>query len=418
MLHSTSAASLRGRASFQRSAALLSLGSISLGAIACGGGKETATQTGPTADNVTPLIVNGGPPGLDPPTDDVPFASVTLCVPGTTNCQTIDYVTVDTGSSGMRVVSSVLASTLALPAASASTGSPLAECLPFADGFTWGSVRLADIKIGGELAKNVPIQVIGDPGAGAIPSDCAGTGTEEDTVALFGANGLVGINQIVPDCGDACANPANVLTGAYYSCTASACSAVAVPNGSQVSNPIASFAKDNNGAVIQFPAVPAGGAATLSGSLIFGIGTESNNALGSASVLTVDPNGNFTTIFNGATFSASFLDSGSNAFAFNDTSITECPSAGFASFYCPASPLSLTAQNKGQNGITTSVSFSVESAETLFGNGSYTAFDDVATTGIDTSSFDWGLPFFLGRSVYVALEGAATPGGSGPYFAY
>ena len=78
----------------------------------------------------------------------------------------------------------------------------------------------------------------------------------------------------------------------------------------------------------------------------------------------------------------------------------------------------LTAQNKGQNGVTTSVSFQVESAETLFGNASYAAFDDVATTGIDTTSFDWGLPFFLGRSVYVALEGAPTPGGSGPYFAY
>ena len=34
------------------------------------------------------------------------------------------------------------------------------------------------------------------------------------------------------------------------------------------------------------------------------------------------------------------------------------------------------------------------------------------------ASFDWGLSFFYGRSVYTAIEGAITPGGTGPYFAY
>jgi hypothetical protein len=80
--------------------------------------------------------------------------------------------------------------------------------------------------------------------------------------------------------------------------------------------------------------------------------------------------------------------------------------------------LSLTAQNKGLNGTTTAIMFSVANTDTLFGNGSNAAFDDLATTGIDNNSFDWGLPFFIGRSVYVALQGAATPGGRGPYFAY
>jgi hypothetical protein len=76
------------------------------------------------------------------------------------------------------------------------------------------------------------------------------------------------------------------------------------------------------------------------------------------------------------------------------------------------------AENKGQNGVTSTVSFSVANTDTLFGNASYTVFDDLAGPGVDNTSFDWGFPFFLGRSVYVAVDGATTPGGKGPYFAY
>ncbi len=32
--------------------------------------------------------------------------------------------------------------------------------------------------------------------------------------------------------------------------------------------------------------------------------------------------------------------------------------------------------------------------------------------------FDLGMPYFFGRNVFTALENAATPGGTGPYFAY
>ena len=34
------------------------------------------------------------------------------------------------------------------------------------------------------------------------------------------------------------------------------------------------------------------------------------------------------------------------------------------------------------------------------------------------SSFDWGLPFFYGRNVYIAIYGRTTPAGNGPYWAY
>ncbi|HEY8090736.1 MAG TPA: DUF3443 domain-containing protein [Polyangiaceae bacterium] len=361
--------------------------------------------------NSVPMTVNSGPSGAA--AVDVPFISITLCIPGTTTCQTIDSVSVDTGSTGLRVQASTIGG-LALPQANASTGSPLAECYSFADGYTWGSVRNADVHIGGEVAKNVPLQLIGDPGFTSIPADCSSTGVPENTVADFGANALIGINQAIPDCGSYCLSASG--TGSYYSCSGSTCASVGVPIAAQVSNVIASFATDNNGAILELPTIAAAGVVSSTGSLVFGIGTQANNALGSATVLTVDASGNFSTTYNGTVMPTSFLDSGTNSFSFNDTAITPCTGA-ISGFYCPATTLSLSAQNKGTAGTTSSVSFSLESAETLF-NTNATAFDDLGTSGLDNATFDWGLPFFFGRNVFVAIDGASTPGGNGPYFAY
>jgi len=55
-----------------------------------------------------------------------------------------------------------------------------------------------------------------------------------------------------------------------------------------VQNPVTLFATDNNGVIIELPAV-SGVETSVTGSLIFGIGTQSNNALGSATVYTSIP---------------------------------------------------------------------------------------------------------------------------------
>ena len=75
------------------------------------------------------------------------------------------------------------------------------------------------------------------------------------------------------------------------------CEVTTVSVSNQLQNPIVLFPTDNNGVIIQLRSVT-GAQTSVSGSLIFGIGTQSNNALGSATVYAVDPGvGNFTTMF-------------------------------------------------------------------------------------------------------------------------
>src|SRR5262249_15133004 len=152
------------------------------------------------------------------------------------------------------------------------------------------------------------------------------------------------------------------------------------------------FAQDNNGYLISLPSVPELGARSVSGSLVFGIGTQRDNALGSARVYTTDDVGNFSTNFNGTSLSA-YLDTGTNGIYFLDSSpipLPACPGDG-SDFSCPSATVALTATNAGRNGTSAAVPFSVANAETLFATPS-AAFNDLA--GPDTGDFAWGLPFF------------------------
>ena len=74
----------------------------------------------------------------------------------------------------------------------------------------------------------------------------------------------------------------------------------------------------------------------------------------------------------------------------------------------------ISATNRGANGSAKAVGFHIGDIDTL--NGDFTAFSEVG--GPNPGLFDWGLPFFYGRTVFVAIEGQSTPGGTGPYWAY
>ena len=412
------------RGSRPAACALLAL----LALAACGGGGAGSSSPPPapplpTGSNVAPLIVDAGPKQLGV---NLPSVTVTLCVPGTTTCQTIDHILVDTGSTGLRIVAEALAPVMfSLPVAMTATNDPMYECLVFADGYAWGSVRLADAQLADGKASGLAIQLIGDPAIPTAPADCAGTPPipSQNTVAAIGANGILGISVFLQDCGAACttiANPAG--QGFYYGCPASGCVNVTVTLAEQLQNPVSKFATNNNGVSLVLPAITAVGKPTVTGALVLGIDTQSNNQLGSATVLSVSPlSGNFTTVFNGKTYTgAGFMDSGSNGNFFNDPSLQACTIN--LDWYCPPTAVTLSATNQGvgASSATSTVSFSVASLDALANaNPAFAAYDNIAGPMPATvTGFDWGLPFFFGRSVAIAFEGRNTAAGAGPFFAY
>ena len=52
---------------------------------------------------------------------------------------------------------------------------PAGECLVFGSGYTWGAVRSADVKLAGEVASSLPVQIIADPSVPATPPTATGT---------------------------------------------------------------------------------------------------------------------------------------------------------------------------------------------------------------------------------------------------
>ena len=347
---------------------------------------------------------------------NLPMASVAICSPGTSNCVTVENLLVDTGSVGIRIAASALAG-LALSAQTDSGGNPIGECAQFADGYAWGPVKVADVKIAGEAAGGLPVQVTGDAAFAPVPAACASTGRAKDTVRDLGANGILGVGAFRYDCGAACEQTG--LAGIYYACGASGCRLTTLPKALQVTNPVTRFAANNNGLIVQLPAVPATGSVRVEGSLVFGIGTQSNNALGSAAVVTLSTlTGAMTTFYKGQVLDHSFFDTGSNALFFGDAALTPCGATAGNGFYCSPTAQSLTATIQGVNGTNANVSFAVENADALFATGS-NAFSNIAAPVWSALTFDWGLPFFFGRRVFVAIEGANVAGaGTGPFVAF
>ncbi len=390
----------------------------------CGGGggssNSAATPVAPGAPAVTPqllneqsIIVDGGPGnGVNLLT-----TSVTICAPDdSASCRTIDNVLVDTGSTGLRLIASVLPATLKLPQQASENGSPLVECMQFADGFAWGPVATADLKLGGETIRGLKVQIIGDPGFPNIPADCSATGPAENTVSSFGSNGVIGIGSFLDDCGEVCAQ--STFPGLYYACasTGANCVPTRAAIAVQPKNPVALLSRDNNGVLLRLPSVPPTGARSITGRMIFGIGTASNNGLGAARIYTVDPSdGTLAITTNGTTYNSSFLDSGSNGLFFPSPGTPVCNSG----FYCPASPFTFSGVLQGRNGNNASFSLPIGNADAMFAaNPDFEVIPALGGGTFGLSLVDLGLPFYFGRTVFTAFEKRTTPGGAGPYVAF
>jgi Protein of unknown function (DUF3443)/Bacterial Ig-like domain (group 2) len=360
-------------------------------------------------DNVLTVTVNGGvAPGGYP---NEPCVSVTICSPGTSNCQIINNILLDTGASGLRIFKSLL--TVSLTQATSGSGS-LTECIQYSDNSAdWGPVQLADIILGNEPVVRVPIQIIDSTFSGYNSCSLNGQYTLDTSPSITGYNGILGVGLFAEDCGSDCTSNNNM----YYSCNGSSCTGTAVSLNNQVQNPVSFLPLDNNGVIVQLPSVPPGGKLSVNGNLILGIGTRSNNIPSGVTMYPADPTlGEFITVFNGKTYSDSFIDSGSNGLFFDQGSIsalTTCDS----DWFCASPTLSLSATTKGYIGSPSgTVSFQIGDADTLLYQTSNNVFIELG--GPEPDGFDWGLPFFLGRSVYVGIEGKTSSLGTGPYWAY
>jgi hypothetical protein len=401
-----------------------------------------------TASNSVPLYVNFGPNGNTGDSSTAfyngLFTTVRVCLPGTETCQIIPDVLVDTRSVGLRILNSQLTTVPAteLPTIRDSHENQVQECVQFPDtSYVWGPILFADVAMAGEKASSVPIQVIGDTNFTVPSFSCLslGSGPSLDTVVALGARGILGVGTSIQDCGLNCAGGQTFSAYPYYVCPNNNCQPVAVPVAQQVSNPVAFFTQDNNGVEILLPSLSSAGAPMLpytspdgtslvpAGLLIFGVGTQSNNALGGATLYALDSHGNFSNVvYNGTSYpSGGFVDTASNALFVSDPATLGIPECTDNPYYCPAStfPFSLTVD--GANGASGTVTLNIGNADTLFaGNPDYAAFNNLGRasgTGVPSDYFDLGLPFFFGRSVFVGIAGTAVPNNvSAPdgYFAF
>lgn len=372
----------------------------------CGGSEltnsSTVTTILPTGDNVMQITVNGSLCSEATAYLNKPCVSVTICSPGTSDCRTINDILLDTGSTGLRIFQSVLGG-LSFTQVMANSRE-VAECITFGDGSSlWGPVQIADVKLGGEPAVQIPVQVIN---ASYQPNRSVCTSADA-TPAAAGYNGILGLGLFAEDCGTYCTLRSG--NGMYYGCTSTGCSGTALPVDSQVQNPVAHLPVDNNGVMVSLPAVAQGGVASATGALVLGIGTRSNNIPGTVTTYPADASGYLTTVFSGQVLSDSFLDTGSNGLFFPSTTLSDC-SGSYSGWYCPNTVQTLTAYNNG-----TSLAFMIGNFVSLYA-ANRAVYVEIG--GTYPGGFDWGLPFFFGRTVYVGIDGTTTPLGTGPYWAY
>jgi hypothetical protein len=379
--------------------------------VACGGGSSSSNSLAAGGPNVVAISVAGAGCSANAYFNE-PCVSVRVCVPGTSTCHTVDNVLLDTGSTGLRVFKQALPLDLAPVSAG---GGSLAQCVMYLDGTTqWGPVVSADVVLGSEPAVNVPIHLV-DATFSTPPSACTGSQTDPANAAY---NGILGVSQWDRDCGDACTTLTD--NGTYFACTGASCAPSVAPTTSQLRNPVAALPADNNGVIVRLPAVPRGGAPSIAGELVLGIGTRTNNVPPATVVgIPLDSSGLLRTTIGGSTL-RSFLDTGSNGIFFPPPTpdLVTCAPPDDA-WFCPASPVSVVATNTSAQGSPSApAGFDIESIH------AFDPTDGVGNVGgpvvgpSSTTLVDFGLPFHFGRDVYVVIEGRRSRVGDGPRVAY
>lgn len=368
----------------------------------CGGGGSPNTSVEVAAhSNAVKIKVNSGVRG-----DYINglFTSVTICPPSR-SCFDIDNILVDTGSTGLRILASAVPSGSPIFNRYIKNGKYVGECSQFVSGVMWGPMAMVDVKLNGETASNIPVQIMGDNTFNAVPAECAARGAIMNSIQTLAANGILGISNFIADCGMVCVSNSN--NGLYYGCAANSCEKIALSEDEQIQNPVAHFVVNNNGSVIVLPEVPGNSAESAEGKLIFGINTQRNNQLLDVrSVSLNQQTASFSTIYSGRNYSASYFDTGSNAIYFDDLSIAQCSGISLQGYYCPLDNITLNVILQGIRQECHSFSFAISNAErslqssTLYAVQPYLA----GIAGGSGQDFVWGLPFYFGKTFFTAIE--------------
>jgi len=420
-------------------------------------GTQTVSLSGAAAgSNSASISVNFGPNGFSTPANSYyngVFTTVAVCQPtagnvNVTQCVNIPNVLVDTGSVGLRVFSNQLGS-LSLPQVKGVSGNDLYECVEYGDlSYTFGPVQMASVQIGGESAfttpsgttgAGIPIQVITNGGSFPYQVGCtSGGGGSDSTVSALGANGILGVGNYPQDCGETCSgSPTDTASSPwpYFYCNTNltTCNYDSATLQEQVWNPVAAFTgSDTNGVMIDLPSAGASGSSSVTGTMYFGINTQSNNQMTTQTAYELDDYGDFgQATYDGVNYTSltsggAFIDSGSNALYILDAgllttdagvTVNNCTDNGY---YCPNSTinLSITLQGSTGNSVAGNGNISIANADTLFSGNENAAFSNlggascVASTGspcsASTDFLDFGLPFFFGHPIFVGIAGSTV----------
>ena len=385
-------------------------------------------NNGPLEANVVPFTVNGklcGDPKLQYPNQ--PCTSVTICQPGTSSCQTINNIVLDTGSSGLRLFASVVK--IATTPVSTAAGGRLTECMSYTGlASDWGPIALVDVKLGGEPSIQVPVQLIDSTYATPPPLCTAAQTTPDLSPEQAGFNGILGVSMLVEDCGIACTTNAQV--GIYYSCSGDG-SCVGTTSAVQLQNPVALLPTDNNGVVFRLNSVPATGIPNADGQMILGIGTRPNNSP-TAGIVTLAANtrGEISSTYPGGGIDVPLrarFDSGSPEMVLPAGTVPIClPNTRASGYLCPSDVVNATATMYGNaKTASTAVTFNIANAAAVLeskavaSSGLASALSITSYSSAVDSPFtviDWGLPFFFGRSIYFGFEDRTSTLGKGPYY--
>ena len=400
---------------------------------------ETATDSGTSLGNILPRYL--GTAGDNSSTVcgsaiNNPCTDVTICDSSGSNCQTVTNILVDTGSSGLRIFRSVLSNTTTLDQVASPGGDPVGECEAFGNGTygDWGPLVYAQVRLAGEPPVTLPIQLIDPTYAGQYTSNgnpassnpsCGQTFTPDTSPSNASFNGILGVGLFVHSCGTLCAR--SIDNGVFFSCSGSSCTGTTLGTCEQDQNPVHLLPTDHQGVLISFPSSITSPEGSATGSLILGIGSQSDNTPASGvKAYDADQNGNFQTTFNGIIYSSSngyaFIDSGSDGDFFPDPQIPNSGSPDY--YYEPSSPETLTATIASASGTTNNnnnINFSfIIQTPPILGSG----FSDgvIPNLGFDqTGGFDWGLPFFfLKQNVFVGINGQTITSlnATGPFWAF